>query len=100
MCIRDSAFTSGNAFIGGGDRLFGTGLVNAMGATFTKGVYLPELAFFVFQGAFASITCALIVGAFAERVKFAGVLLFTVIWFTFAYAPMAHMVWFLSLIHI
>jgi Amt family ammonium transporter len=88
------AFTSGNAFIGGGDRLFGAGLVNAMGATFTKGVYLPELAFFVFQGAFASITCALIVGAFAERVKFAGVLLFTVIWFTFAYTPMAHMVWF------
>jgi Amt family ammonium transporter len=65
-----------------------------MAATFTKGVYLPELAFFVFQGAFACITCALIVGAFAERVKFAGVLLFTVIWFTFAYAPMAHMVWF------
>ncbi len=88
------AFTSGNAFIGGGDRLLGAGLVNAMGATFTKGVYLPELAFFVFQGAFACITCALIVGAFAERVKFAGVLLFTVIWFTFAYAPMAHMVWF------
>ena len=88
------AFTGGNAFIGGGDRLFGAGLNGAMAATFTKGVYLPELAFFVFQGAFACITCALIVGAFAERVKFAGVLLFTVIWFTFAYAPMAHMVWF------
>ena len=65
-----------------------------MGATFTKGVYIPELVFFVFQGAFACITCALIVGAFAERVKFAGVLLFTVLWFTFAYVPMAHMVWF------
>jgi Amt family ammonium transporter len=65
-----------------------------MAATFTKGVYLPELAFFVFQGAFACITCALIVGAFAERVKFAGVLVFTVIWFTFAYVPIAHMVWF------
>ena len=88
------AFTGGNAFVGGGDRLFGAGLNGAMAATFTKGVYLPELAFFVFQGAFACITCALIVGAFAERVKFAGVLLFTVIWFTFAYAPMAHMVWF------
>ena len=88
------AFTPGNAFIGGGDRLFGAGLNGAMAATFTKGVYIPELAFFVFQGAFACITCALIVGAFAERVKFAGVLLFTVIWFTFAYAPMAHMVWF------
>ncbi|MEQ1513524.1 MAG: ammonium transporter [Lysobacteraceae bacterium] len=88
------AFTENNAFIGGGARLFGAGLNGAMGATFTKGVYLPELAFFVFQGAFACITCALIVGAFAERVKFAGLLLFTVIWFTFAYAPMAHMVWF------
>ena len=88
------AFTENNAFFGGGARLFGAGLNGAMGATFTKGVYIPELAFFVFQGAFACITCALIVGAFAERVKFAGVLLFTVIWFTFAYAPMAHMVWF------
>jgi ammonium transporter, Amt family len=88
------AFTENNGFIGGGARLFGAGLNGAMAATFTKGVYLPELAFFVFQGAFACITCALIVGAFAERVKFAGLLLFTVIWFTFAYAPMAHMVWF------
>ncbi len=88
------AFTENNAFIGGGGRLFGEGLNGAMGATFTKGVYIPELAFFVFQGAFACITCALIVGAFAERVKFAGVLVFTVIWFTFAYTPMAHMVWF------
>ena len=88
------AFTAGNAFIGGGDRLLGAGINGAMAATFTKGVYVPELAFFVFQGAFACITCALIVGAFAERVKFAGVLLFTVIWFTFAYTPMAHMVWF------
>jgi Amt family ammonium transporter len=89
------AFTEGNAFIGGTDRLFGNGLTSAaLGATFTKGVYIPELAFFVFQGAFACITCALIVGAFAERVKFAGVMLFTVLWFTFAYLPMAHMVWF------
>jgi Amt family ammonium transporter len=88
------AFTPGNAFIGGSDRLFGAGLNGAMGATFTKGVYIPELVFFVFQGAFACITCALIVGAFAERVKFAGVLVFTAIWFTFAYTPMAHMVWF------
>jgi ammonium transporter, Amt family len=88
------AFTENNAFIGGGARLFGEGLNGAMGATFTKGVYIPELAFFVFQGAFACITCALIVGAFAERVKFAGLLVFTVIWFTCAYTPMAHMVWF------
>ena len=89
------AFTEGSAFIGGTDRLFANGLDAAsIGATFTKGVYIPELAFFVFQGAFACITCALILGAFAERVKFAGVLLFTVLWFTFAYLPMAHMVWF------
>ncbi len=88
------AFTENNAFVGGTARLFGEGLNGAMGATFTKGVYIPELAFFVFQGAFACITCALIVGAFAERVKFAGLLIFTVIWFTFAYVPMAHMVWF------
>ena len=89
------AFTENNAFIGGFDRVFATGLTaDALGATFTKGVYIPELVFFIFQGAFACITCALIVGAFAERVKFAGVLLFTVIWFTFAYTPMAHMVWF------
>jgi Amt family ammonium transporter len=89
------AFTTGNAFIGGWDRLWGAGLTSAaLGATFTKGVYIPELVFFVFQGAFACITCALIIGAFAERIKFTGALLFTVIWFTFAYTPMAHMVWF------
>jgi Amt family ammonium transporter len=89
------AFTAGNGFIGGWDRLWGNGLTaSAMAATFTKGVYIPELVFFVFQGAFACITCALIVGAFAERIKFAGVLLFTLLWFTFAYTPMAHMVWF------
>jgi ammonium transporter, Amt family len=88
------AFTEGNPFIGGLDRLWAQGINGGMAATFTKGVYIPELAFFVFQGAFACITCALIIGAFAERVKFAGVLLFTVIWFTFAYLPMAHMVWF------
>ncbi|QSX79943.1 ammonium transporter [Lysobacter solisilvae] len=89
------AFTAGNAFIGGTDRLFAGGLTAAsLAATFSKGVVIPELVFFVFQGAFACITCALIVGAFAERVKFAGVLLFTVLWFTFAYTPMAHMVWF------
>ena len=89
------AFTEGNAFIGGTDRLFAAGLTSAgIGATFTKGVYISELTFFVFQGAFACITCALIVGAFAERIKFAGLLLFTVLWFTFAYLPMAHMVWF------
>ncbi len=94
------AFTEGNAFIGGLDRLFLKGLFDAkagtfaMGATFSKGVYIPELLFAAFQATFAGITCCLIVGAFAERIKFSAVLLFSAIWFTFSYAPIAHMVWF------
>ena len=94
------AFTEGNAFIGGFDRLFMKGMfdpatgVFAPGATFSKGVYIPELLFAAFQATFAGITCCLIVGAFAERAKFGGVLLFMVLWFTFSYAPIAHMVWF------
>ncbi len=94
------AFTEGNAFIGGFDRLFLKGVWdNAAGtfanaATFSKGVYIPEIVFAAFQATFAGITCALIVGAFAERMKFSAVLLFTAIWFTFSYVPMAHMVWF------
>jgi Amt family ammonium transporter len=89
------AFTSGNAFIGGFDRLFLQGLSTAsVAATFSKGVYIPEYVYFVFQLTFAAITPALIVGAFAERMKFGAVLLFTVLWFTFSYLPIAHMVWF------
>ncbi|MDB5929310.1 MAG: ammonium transporter, partial [Polaromonas sp.] len=94
------AFTEGNAFFGGFDRLFMKGIWdNAAGsfanaATFSKGVVIPEIVFAVFQATFAGITCCLIVGAFAERIKFSAVLLFMVIWFTFSYAPMAHMVWF------
>src|SRR5689334_5024490 len=65
-----------------------------MAATFSKGVVIPELVFVAFQATFAAITCCLIVGAFAERAKFSAVLLFMVIWFTFSYAPLAHMVWF------
>jgi Amt family ammonium transporter len=64
-----------------------------MAATFSKETYLPELAYVIFQMTFAAITPALIVGAFAERMKFSAVLLFLFIWFTFAYLPMAHMVW-------
>ena len=63
-------------------------------ATFSKGVVIPEFVYVAFQGTFAAITCGLIVGAFAERVKFSAVLLFVVLWFTFAYLPIAHMVWF------
>ena len=94
------AFTEGNAFFGGFDRLFMKGIWdNAAGtfanaATFSKGVYIPEIVFAAFQATFAGITGALIVGAFAERMKFSAVLMFMVLWFTFAYAPIAHMVWF------
>ena len=94
------AFTEGNAFIGGFDRLFLAGALDAgkgefaTAATFSKGVVIPEIVFVAFQATFAAITCALIVGAFAERMKFSAVLIFMVIWFTFAYAPIAHMVWF------
>ena len=89
------AFTPGGAFFGGFDRLFLAGLTpEAMGATFSKGVVIPEFAFFSFQGAFATITCCLIIGAFAERAKFSAVLLFVILWFTFSYLPIAHMVWF------
>jgi Amt family ammonium transporter len=94
------AFTTGNAFIGGFDRLFLKGIFDpvtgavANAATFSKGVYIPEFAFVVFQATFAAITVALVVGAFAERMKFGAVLLFSALWFTFAYLPIAHMVWF------
>ena len=88
------AFTNGNAFIGGFDRLFLNGLTSSsVAATFSKGVYIPEFAWFIFQLTFACITPCLIVGAFAERMKFSAVLLFMVLWFTFSYLPMAHMVW-------
>jgi Amt family ammonium transporter len=63
-------------------------------ATFSKGVVIPELSFVAFQATFAAITCCLIVGSFAERIKFSAVLLFCAIWFTFSYLPIAHMVWY------
>jgi Amt family ammonium transporter len=94
------AFTEGNQFFGGFDRLFLKGAMDpfkgefATAATFSKGVVIPEIVFVVFQATFAAITCCLILGAFAERAKFSAVLVFIVLWFTFAYAPVAHMVWF------
>ena len=95
------AFTEGNAFFGSWkDRLFLSGALDAgkgefaNAATFSKGVVIPEIVFVAFQATFAAITCCLILGAFAERAKFAGVLAFIVLWFTFAYTPVAHMVWF------
>ena len=94
------AFTEGNAYIGGFDRLFMKGLFDPMKGefantgTFSKGVVIPELLFMAFQATFAAITCCLIIGAFAERIKFSAMLMFMVLWFTFSYTPIAHMVWF------
>jgi Amt family ammonium transporter len=88
------AFSGDGAWVGNLDKLFLKGVtVETLAATFTAGVSLPEYVFIAFQLTFAGITGALIVGAFAERVKFAAVLLFVVIWFTFGYLPIAHMVW-------
>jgi Amt family ammonium transporter len=89
------AFTEGGNFFGTLDKLFLKGVtVDSVAATFSKGVVVSEYAYVIFQGAFAAITCGLIVGAFAERVKFSAVLAFMVIWFTLSYLPMAHMVWY------
>lgn len=98
------AFTEGNAFIGSltgpGGRLFLNNIFDpatstfATAATFSKGVVIPEFVYVAFQGTFAAITCALIIGAFAERAKFSAVLAFVALWFTFSYLPVAHMVWF------
>ena len=89
------AFTEGTPFIGGFSKLFLIGITpDSMAATFSKGVYIPEYIYVAFQLTFAGITPALIIGAFAERVKFSAILVFMLIWFTFAYLPMAHMVWY------
>jgi len=94
------AFTEGNAFVGGFDRLFLNGTFDsmkgefAMAATFSKNTPMYELVFVAFQATFAAITCCLILGAVAERIKFSAVLIFMVLWFTFSYTPIAHMVWF------
>ena len=94
------AFTEGNSIIGGLSRLFLNGTFDAsngtfsLAATFSKGTPLYELVFVAFQATFAAITCCLILGAFVERIKFSALLLFMVLWFTFSYLPIAHMVWF------
>ena len=94
------AFTAGHnatlsPFFGSLDNVFMKGISpDTIAATFSKGVGIHEFIYVVFQGAFAAITCCLIVGSLAERVKFSGLLIFVVLWFTFAYLPIAHMVWF------
>lgn len=91
------AFTSGgeNHFFGGLSKAFLMGVDGTTSAaTFSNNVYIPELVFVVFQMTFAMITPALIVGAFAERVKFSALIVFVVAWLTVVYFPMAHMVWY------
>jgi ammonium transporter, Amt family len=89
------AFTAGNAYFGGFSKAFLSGVdVTTLSETFSKGVAIPELTFVVFQMTFACITPALIVGAFAERIKFSALVLFVILWVTFIYFPIAHMVWF------
>ncbi|HTO49233.1 MAG TPA: ammonium transporter [Burkholderiales bacterium] len=94
------AFTEGNSFFGGFDRLFLNGTFNpangefSMAATFSKNTPLYELVYVAFQATFAAITCCLILGAVAERAKFSAILIFLTLWFTFSYLPVAHMVWF------
>ena len=88
-------FTGGGAFFGGLSKLLLSGVNGeSLAATFSKGVAIPELAFIAFQCTFAAITCGLVVGSFAERIKFSAALVFAVLWFTLAYAPIAHMVWY------
>ena len=88
------AFGAAGTIIGDFSKVFLSGVdSSSLSDTFTPGAKLPEFIFIAFQATFAGITCALIVGSFAERIKFAAVLAFSVLWFTFAYLPIAHMVW-------
>ncbi len=94
------AFTAGNPFFGGFSRLFLNGTFDpvsgafSLGATFSKATPMYELVFVGFQATFAAITCCLILGSLVERIKFSAVLVFLVLWFTFSYLPVAHMVWY------
>ena len=89
------AFTGAGQWIGGFERFFLAGITPAStAATFTDGVVIPEFVFVAFQATFAAITACLIVGSFAERVKFSAVLIFMVVWFTCCYLPIARMVWY------
>ncbi len=84
------AFSGEGKFFGGFDKIFLKGVTQE---TFGALITIPEYVFLAFQGTFAAITVALIVGSFAERIKFSAVLIFSVLWFTFSYVPMAHIVW-------
>ena len=89
------AFTGGSPYVGGFSKAFLSGVsTSTFAATFSNNVYIPEYAFVIFQMTFACITPALIVGAFAERVKFWPLMLFCGLWVTIVYFPIAHMVWY------
>jgi Amt family ammonium transporter len=94
------AFTQGNAIVGGFSRLFLAGTFNSSTgafsttATFSRNTPLYELVYVAFEATFAAITCCLILGSLVERIKFSAMLLFLVLWFTFSYVPVAHMVWY------
>jgi Amt family ammonium transporter len=94
------AFTEGNPYFGYLSRLFLKGTFDpatgnfSMAGTFSKATPLPELVFVAFQATFAAITCCLILGSLAERMKFSAMLIFLTLWFTLSYCPVAHMVWF------
>ncbi|MCM5571379.1 ammonium transporter [Burkholderiaceae bacterium FT117] len=89
------AFTGTGQFFGSFEKIFLKGVgVDSLADTFSEGIKIPEYVFIAFQATFAAITCGLIVGSFAERIKFSAVLLFAAIWFTFSYLPVAHMVWY------
>jgi ammonium transporter, Amt family len=89
------AFTGGSPFVGGFGKAFLGGVdATTTVATFSQGVMLPEYVYIAFQMTFACITPALIVGAFAERVKFSGIMVFMILWVTLVYFPLAHMVWY------
>lgn len=91
------AFSYGGSmdtYVGGFSKAFLAGVdYTSLVPTFSNGVWIPEYSFIIFQMTFACITPALIVGAFAERIKFSALLVFVVLWVTFIYFPMAHMVW-------
>ncbi|WP_353173754.1 ammonium transporter [Paracandidimonas soli] len=87
------AFTEGNAIIGGLSRLGFSGMLDLSADSYALSGSIPELSFAAFQATFAGITCALIVGGFAERVRYSAVIVFLTIWMTLSYLPIAHMVW-------
>ena len=91
------SFTGGSPYVGGFSKAFLAGVSSSTyAATFSNNVYLPEFVYVIFQMTFACITPALIVGAFAERVKFSALMLFMVLWMTIVYFPIAHMVWYFA----